>query len=381
MDQANPPDETPPPENYTAANIVVLGYPEAVRKRPAMYVGSTDSRGVHHLVTDLLDETVAQVAGGSGRSIALTLHRDGSATVRDDGPGFPIEAGTDQPTLEAAMTRMYTGFSSRNGLGLAVLNALLETVAVEVCRKGMRWRQSFARGRVVSLLERLGPTRETGNSIRFRPDPDIFAEASFEVSMIADRLADLAALNPELRFDFRDERSGLNQTWERRGGLVDLVLDRNRGRQTLHEPIAFRGRAGKTEVRFAFQYHDGSKADLHMFVNQQRVSSKSSNHLRGFLKALRRVLNPDREPWSQEILDFDRSPISVVLPGLSAAVAIDLEEPIFAGALREELENRSAKEITFAVAYLRLWTLFAENPEVARKIGARVRLSAAALGS
>ena len=372
MDEASANQASGPGRAYTEADIVVLSGPRAIRKRPGMYVGSTDSRGLHFLLSDLVDRAVKEVLRGPGRSIAVELHKDGSATVRDDGPGFAIEGGASLPALEMAMTLLHCS-STRFGVGLPVLNSLSSFVDVRVRRSGFLWRQRFARGETVAPLERLDPTRETGTTFTFRPDPEIFAEATFDAGPIASRLEELAALNPEIRFDFRDERTGRVETWERKAGLVDLVRDLNRGRATLHEPIAFKGRSGKAQIGFTFQYHAGSETDIRAFANQARMDEPlthvgavrrddRSTHLIGFLRALRQAVQPAPR-WS-----IEPAPKVRLLEGLTAAVSIRLDDAMYSGAFRNRLANPEAESIAFSIAFLRLFAHFADHPEVARRI-------------
>ncbi len=372
MEEANLSQPSGSGRAYSEADIKVLNGPEAIRKRPGMYIGSTGPLGLRFMLLELVNLAVDEVTRGPGRSVAVELHKDGSATVRDDGPGFSIEPGADVSAVEMAMTRLHC--SSRSlGIGLPALNALSSSVEVQVHRSGFLWRQQFARGETVSPLERLGPTRETGTSFTFRPDPEIFAGATFDAGPIVSRLEELAALNPEIRFEFRDDRAGQSEVWQRPGGLVNLVRDLNRGRETLHEPIAFKGRAGKAEFRFAFQYHKGYETDLRAFANQSRMDEplthvgavqryERSAHVIGFLRALRHVLCP--------VLRSRYEPTRRVrlLDGLTAAVSIRLKDPMYMGACRTRLGNPEAESMAFSIAYLRLFAHFEDHPEIARRI-------------
>ena len=380
MDESIPEETSPPAGGYSEANIRVLNGVEAIRMRPGMYLGSADARGLHVMLMEVVDLAVGEVSAGAGRAVEVRLHRDGAATVHDDGPGFAMEGPI---SLEGAMSRLYygAGWSSN---GLPVLNALSASVEAEVRRGGFLWRQTFGRGETTSSPERLGPTRTTGTAFLFRPDPEIFSDATFDAGPIAERLADLAAINPEVRFEFHDDRSGRSETWELRGGLVDLVRDLNRGRSLVHDPIAFQGGCGKAWVNVAFQYHEGAATDLRVFANAFRldetadlIHSRSglnyherSPHVVGFLKALQEALGPLGKPIGTSLLD-----------GLTAAIAIRLEVPSFRGATRDTLDSPEAEPIAFSVAFLRLFAHFEEHPEVARRIRERIRHPATLPGS
>ncbi len=362
-----------PSRAFTEAEIVVLDGIQAIRKRPGMYIGSADAMGLRVMLLDLVDLAVECASGGLGRSVSVEIHDDRSVTVRADGAGFPVG---EISALEPDMTTVY-GCSGRWRYGLAAFNALSESAEARLRRDGILWRQRFAKGKAASPVESLGPTREAGASLTFRADPEIFGESAFEAAPIAARLGELAALNPEVRFEFRDDRTGLADSWERRAGLVDLVREINRGREPIHEPIAFKGRCGKAELGVAFQYHGGYETDLRAFANLTRMDEMLTNdarpvrngrsrHVIGFLRALRQSIRPSTGWRSPPV------PKEHLLDGLTAVLSIRLDEPMFEGSCRSRLGNPEAEAVAFSVAFLRLSAYFDEHPEVARRLREKI---------
>jgi DNA gyrase subunit B len=368
---------------YDATTIKVLGGIEAVRKRPAMYIGDTGARGLHHLVYEAVDNSVDEALAGFCRNIDVCVHRDESVSVRDDGRGIPVDMheGEGKPALEVVLTRLHAGgkFDHKSyrvsgglhGVGISVVNALSEWLEVEVRRDGGVYRQRYRRGAKDTELERCGDDRGSGTFVRFAPDPEIFPQTHFSADLLVARLRELAFLNAGLRFLFRDERSEREELFCYEGGLRAFVSYLNRGKRPLHEEvIVFSGSREGVEVEGALQYNQGFQESVFSFANSIHTV-EGGVHLAGFRTALTRVLNAyvRREGFLKgEVVPQGED----VREGLAAVVSVKVTDPQFEGQTKTKLGNGPVQGIVEGVVHESLSSFFEEHPAEARLVAQKV---------
>src|SRR6266550_2616720 len=335
---------------YDAQQIQVLEGLQAVRKRPAMYVGSIDNRGLHHLVHEVVDNSIDEAMAGFCKEIQVTLNEDGSVTVADDGRGIPVDLHPKYgvPGVELVLTRMHTGgkFEHKmyrvsgglHGVGLSVVNGLSESLEVRVRREGKEHRMRFERGQKASELEVVGPAEGTGTIITFRPDPKVFETIEFEYDTLAARLRELAFLNAGLRIIIVDKIRGRGDVFQFEGGIAEYVKWINRAKSPLHsDPIRFSKESDGTLVEVAMQYHDGYNESIFTFVNNIDTI-EGGTHLVGFKAGLARAFikyaKDNKYVKSGEGLEGDD-----VREGLTAILSLKIPEPQFEGQ-RDRRVNR-----------------------------------------
>ena len=290
-------------DDYETDQIKVLEGLEGVRIRPAMYIGSTDERGVHHLVEEVIDNSVDEALSGYCTAIDVSINKDGSVTVDDNGRGIPVKMHEDynQPGVEVVMTRLhaggkfdksaYTMSGGLHGVGVSVVNALSEWLEVEVRRKNTRYFQRYERGIPTGPLEERGAAEGTGTMVTFKPDPDIFSIIDIDGDHLRDRLQEIAFLNKGLHITFQDERSGEAEEFQYEGGIAEFVQYINRNKQPLHEePIYFEEERDGVIVEVAIQYTAGYTENIFSFVNNINTH-EGGTHLSGFKAALTRTIN------------------------------------------------------------------------------------------
>jgi len=265
--------------SYTAADIQVLEGQEAVRLRPGMYIGSTDERGLHHLVYEIVDNAVDEAMAGYCTKIVVTLAADGSMKVEDNGRGVPVETheATGVSALETVFTTLHAGgkFGSGSyqvsgglhGVGASVVNFLSEWLWVEVKRDGKRHRQEFERGRATEPIHQIGKSSGHGTTVGFMPDSQIFDSSEFDFEVLSQRFKEMAYLNPGLEIDVTNEATGQRKKYRFEGGIVEMVAEMNRGRETLHDIIPLNKTVGKTQVSVALQYTTNVREEAPTFVN------------------------------------------------------------------------------------------------------------------
>ncbi len=372
-------------EGYGAEAIKVLSGLEGVRARPAMYIGSTGPEGFHHLLWEVLDNSVDEALAGYCDRIKVTINQDGSVTVEDNGRGIPVETHPQEgvSALEVVMTRLHAGgkfergvykvSGGLHGVGVSVVNALSEWLVVEVHRDGFVYRQSYRRGVPESPVRRVGSTQKTGTKVTFKPDPEIFGDQEFDYEVIRSRLRELAFLNPSVRFYLRDERTGAEEKFHFKGGVVEFVKYLNRKREPVHQKVVYvRGEKDLVQVEVAFQYHTGYAETVYAYVNNIHTK-EGGTHLIGFRSALTRAIN--RYLSSSEGLPKNMR-IKVegedVREGLCAVISVRMPEPQFEGQTKTKLGNSEIKPLVDSLVFEGIMRFFEENPQEARRIMGKV---------
>jgi len=374
----NPKEKTTPA--YDAKAIQVLEGLEPVRRRPGMYIGSTDNRGLHHLIYEIVDNSIDEALAGFCTRIEVTLHQDGSASVADNGRGIPVDIMKDQgkPALEVVMTKLHAGgkfggggykvSGGLHGVGLSVVNALSERLLVTVMRHGKQHDQEYHRGAPVAPLKASGKADTTGTYIRFWPDPEVFEELGFHWDIVSHRLRELAFLNKALTIVLRDQRIDLDYTFYFEGGISAFVkyLNRDKGWVNLRPLHVERETDGNT-VEIALQYNQGFTESVLAFANDINTVEGGS-HVTGFRSALTSVLNKYARKAN---LMRDQDPNLTgddVREGLTAVISVKVREPQFEGQTKTKLGNsevRGQVETVFSDAFTQYLD---ENPPDARRI-------------
>jgi DNA gyrase subunit B len=369
-------------QQYKADSIQVLKGLEAVRKRPGMYIGSTSENGLHHLVYEVVDNSIDEALAGHCSVIAVTIHPDNSITVQDNGRGIPVDIHPTEklPALEVALTVLHAGgkfdkntykvSGGLHGVGVSVVNALSERLEAVVDREGNRYRMAFVRGKTVKKLETLGKARGTGTIIRFKPDPEIFTVLEFHYSTLADRLRQLAFLNKGITITIKDERPDQKkeETFFAKGGLTEFVQWLNRNKKPLHpKPIAFSATKDDVEVDLALQYEDGYNENTFTFVNNINTH-EGGTHLTGFKSALTRTINDVAK--RRDFLKKEGFTLSGedIREGLTCVLHVKVREPQFEGQTKTKLGNSEVEGIVKAVVNEQLGSWLEEHPPVARNI-------------
>ncbi len=383
---------------YDAGSIQVLEGLEAVRKRPSMYIGSTCPAGLHHLVWEVVDNSVDEAQAGFCTAISVRLLADDVVSVTDNGRGIPIDPHPkfDKTALEVVMTKLHAGgkFDSEaykvsgglHGVGLSVVNALSEWLEVEVSKNGRVHHQRYERGIPASVLEVRGESSSDGTTVRFRPDSQIFEETEFSFDTLSRRLRELAFLNRGLRIDLADERpegSGKKHSFCYDGGIVSFVRFLNESRHTLHpDPIHFRRETklddgGYLSVESSFQYNTGYQEEVFSFANNINTID-GGTHLTGFRAALTRVLNDYATAAGLFRKTDEAFTGNDVREGLTAVVSVKLTNPQFEGQTKTRLGNRDVKGAVEAIIYSGLSQYLEENPAVAKRIAQKCQETSAA---
>ncbi|MBN1337033.1 MAG: DNA topoisomerase (ATP-hydrolyzing) subunit B [Deltaproteobacteria bacterium] len=367
---------------YDASSIQVLEGLDAVRKRPAMYIGTTSSRGLHHLVHEVVDNAIDEALAGFCERIEVEIHTDGSCSVTDNGRGIPVgmHPSEGRTAAEVVMTTLHAGgkfdassykvSGGLHGVGVSCVNALSVWLEMDIWREGYHWRQRYRRGVPETPLTREEPSERHGTRIRFHPDPEIFQETlEFEAERLATRLRELAFLNPGLVIVLMDHRDGTEETHAYEGGLASFVEHLNRGRSALHPtPIVIRSRRDTLEVDIALQWTTAYNEILYSFANNINTV-EGGTHVSGLKAALTRTVNLYAQ---QEGLLKDLKGESIsgedIREGLTAVLSIRIQDPQFEGQTKTKLGNSDAKGIVESIASDHLQASFLENPQVARTV-------------
>lgn len=367
---------------YDDDTIQILEGLEAVRKRPGMYIGSTDARGLHHLVYEIVDNAVDEALAGFGNRILVRIHQDGSLSVRDFGRGMPTGIHkTGKPTVEVIFTILHAGgkfgqsggyktSGGLHGVGSSVVNALSEWLEVTIWRDGSIYRQRFEHGGHPSTtLEKIGTTRETGSLIHFKPDPQVFSTTSFQFDVLSERLRESAFLQKGMKIVLTDERSEKEETYQYDEGIKAFVAYLNEEKDVLHPVVAFEGKTNEMEVDVAFQYNDGYSESLISFVNNVRTKD-GGTHESGFRTALTRVFN-DYARKTGLLKDKEKNlEGSDVREGFMGIVSVRIPENLlqFEGQTKEKLGTNEARSAVDAVVSEQLSYFFEENPQTSEML-------------
>lgn len=365
---------------YSAEHIQVLEGLEAVRKRPSMYIGSTSSRGLHHLVFEVVDNSIDEVLAGYSTQIKITVNEDNSVTVIDDGRGIPVEnhPQENRPAVEVVLTTLHAGgkFSDDSykvagglhGVGVAVVNALSQWLEVEIYRDGRIYSQRYEKGKIATQIKATGKVAKTGAKVTFLPDPEIFDEIRFENEIIIQRLRELAFLNKGVKIIFKDKRSEREENFKYDGGIQQYVSYLNQGKETVpKKPIYIHKAIEGFEVEVALQYHAGYSEVLYSYANNINTQ-EGGTHEYGFKLMLTRIVNDFARRLN--ILKEGESNLSGedIREGLTAVISVKLKDPQFEGQTKTKLGNSEVRGIVDSVCYENLEAFLEQNPAIARRI-------------
>lgn len=365
--------------SYGAQQIQVLEGLEAVRKRPGMYIGSTSARGLHHLVYEVVDNSIDEALAGFCDKVTVKIHPDNSITVTDNGRGIPVDMHeTGKPAVEVVLTILHAGgkfggegykvSGGLHGVGVSVVNALSEWMEVEVKRNGKIHFIRFERGNTVQSLTVTGETEETGTKVSFKPDKEIFEELEYSFDTLKTRLRELAFLNKTLTIVLEDERNDEKKEFYYEGGIVSFVEHLNKSKDVVHAaPIYVNGSKDTTIAEIAIQYNDSYAENIHSFVNNINTQ-EGGTHLSGFKIALTRTINDFGRKLN--ILKENDENLSGedVREGLTAVISVKIQEPQFEGQTKTKLGNSEVRGIIDNIISEGLNEFFEENPGVTKKI-------------
>ncbi|MDR0339115.1 MAG: DNA gyrase subunit B, partial [Desulfovibrio sp.] len=359
---------------YNASSITILEGLAAVRKRPAMYIGSTDGRGLHHLVYEVVDNSIDEAMAGYCTKITVRLHVDGSCSVSDNGRGIPVDIHPKEgvPAVQVVMTKLHAGGKFDNasykvsgglhGVGVSCVNALSESLEVTIRRGGFRYAQKYSRGVPQEELRTLGESQNHGTTVRFTPDDQIFETLEFSYEILRKRLEELAYLNKGLEIEFIDERTDEKELFHFDGGIEQFVKDLNQGEATVHSVIYGYGESQGIMAEFALQYNTGYKENTLTFANNIRTK-EGGTHLAGFKTGLTRAINTYlKNSELNKKLKMNLSGDDV-REGLTAVISVKLPSPQFEGQTKTKLGNSEVAGIVGGIVYDKLTTFFEENPK------------------
>ncbi len=364
---------------YGAEQIQVLEGLEAVRKRPGMYIGSTSERGLHHLVYEVVDNSIDEALAGYCTDINVVIHQDNSITVTDNGRGIPVDLHeTGKPAVEVVLTVLHAGgkfggdgykvSGGLHGVGVSVVNALSEYMEVEVKRDGKIHAISFKRGNTVSPMKVIGETEETGTRVHFLPDKEIFSVTEYSYDTLKHRLRELSFLNKEITIHLMDERSGKNESFHFDGGIRSFVQHLNKKKEVLNpEPIYFNGTKDDIVVEIALQYNDSYQENIYSFVNNINTE-EGGTHLAGFKIALTRAANDYAK--KNNIIKGNQSNLSGedIREGITSVISLKIREPQFEGQTKTKLGNSEVRGIVDSIVSEGLNEYFEEHPDITKKI-------------
>ena len=390
--EPTPTSPAPPGDNgnYNAGSITVLEGLDAVRKRPAMYIGDTGSRGYHHLVYEVVDNSIDEALAGYCKHIEVTINPDGSLSVMDDGRGIPVgmHPTEGKPAVEVVLTKLHAGgkfdgssykvSGGLHGVGVTCVNALSEWLEVEVRQNGKIHRQRYQRGHPVTTLDVVGETKGTGTLVTFLPDHTIFTCKGFEWDILATRLRELAFLNRGVKITFSDTEKGREETFLFNGGIVEFVEYLDRNKAVVHPNVIYlTGRRENIECEIALQYTDAYNENEHSYCNNINTI-EGGTHLSGFRSALTRTVN--KYATDSKLTKTGDEPMGGedIREGLTAIISVKVPQPQFEGQTKTKLGNGEVEGIVSAIVNEQLGTFFEENPSVARKVVEKAVLAARA---
>ena len=366
-------------KSYDENQIQVLEGLEAVRKRPGMYIGTTSSRGLHHLVYEIVDNSIDEALAGYCKNIKVFINKDNSIVVQDDGRGMPvgIHPKMQRPAVEVIMTILHAGgkfggggykvSGGLHGVGASVVNALSEKCVVKVKREGHIWEQSYKQGKVASELEIVGDTDTTGTEVYFKPDSEIFEELEYDFEILAQRLRELAFLNKGINITLTDLREeDKSEIFHYEGGIKSFVSYLNRNKETLHpEPIYVEGKKDNILVEIAMQYNDGYTENIFSFANNIDTV-EGGTHLVGFKTALTRVFNDYSKKFGYLKENDKNLSGEDIREGLTAVVSIKIEDPQFEGQTKTKLGNSEVRGIVDSILGEDLRDFLEKNPNIGK---------------
>ncbi|MBO8182386.1 MAG: DNA topoisomerase (ATP-hydrolyzing) subunit B [Archaeoglobus sp.] len=367
---------------YTAKHITVLSDLEAVRKRPGMYIGGTGIRGLHHLLWEVVDNSIDEALAGFCKNIKVILHKDGSATVEDDGRGIPTEEhASGKNALEIVLTKLHAGgkFDRKayrvsgglHGVGLSVVNALAEWLEVWVKRNGKVYHQRYQRGIPQKDVEMLDDSDETGTIIRFKPDDEIFEVTEFRYDIISQRLKELAFLTKGIRIELIDERSGKRDVFYSEGGMAEYIALVNKNKNPLHDVIYFENVKNGIQIEVAIQFTDSDFENVLAFANNIHTI-EGGTHISGFRSGLTRAIN---EYGKKYVKKFKNLTGQDIREGLTAMISVRLPEPQFEGQTKTKLTNSDVKTVVESTVYLEMLKWLEKHPNEANLIIDKCMLS------
>jgi DNA gyrase subunit B len=375
-------DKTPASlgHHYDATTIQVLKGLDAVRRRPAMYIGDTGAKGLHHLVYEVVDNSIDEAMVGFCDSIKVEINEDTSVMVEDNGRGIPVDMHPTQkkPAVEVVMTMLHAGgkFDHRtykvsgglHGVGVSVVNALSEWCEVEVARDGKKYFQRYERGNTAAPLKEIGKARHSGTKTTFSPDPQIFEKINFNFDVLSARMRELAFLNKGLKIEIEEQESGKSHLFKYKGGIASFVDYLNENKQTIHRrPLYFQKEREGVDVEIALQYNDSYVDNIFSYVNNINTI-EGGTHLVGFKAALTRTINNYAQ--KNNLLKNGQPPLEGedVREGLTAIISVKVPDPQFEGQTKTKLGNSEVKGIVESILGESLSEFFEENPPVAKKI-------------
>ncbi len=374
-----------PSEKYDASKIQVLKGLEAVRRRPAMYIGDISLRGLHHLIFEVVDNSIDEALAGNCDQITITLDND-IVSVEDNGSGIPVDIHPIQKKsgLEVVMTMLHAGakFDDKiysisgglHGVGVSVVNALSELLKAEIYRDGKIWVQSYKRGKPDADIKTIGKTKKTGTKITFKPDTKVFKKIEFNKEIISNRLKELSFLNKGLKLDFEDKKTKTKERYLSQGGIVDLVKYLDSGRTRLHKPIYFSQMQNGIDIEVALEYNDSYTVNIFTFANTINTH-EGGTHLIGFKSALTRTLN-DYARRHNQLKDNLSLSGEDTREGLTAVVSIKIKNPQFEGQTKTKLGNLEAKGAVESLVNEKLSAFLEENPRYTNIIINKVLVAA-----
>ena len=370
--------QTTEESSYEAKEIQVLAGLSAVRKRPAMYIGSTDTKGLHHLVYEAVDNSIDEALVGFCNKISVTIHKDGFITVTDNGRGIPVDLHPklNKSAVEVVMTKLHAGgkFDKKaykvsgglHGVGISVTNALSKELIVEVKRNGKIYQQKYQYGKPITELKIIGnvDSKDTGTTIKFSPDEQILSTAEFSFEILSSRLRELAFLNKGVKITLEDERTDKRNEFQYEGGIISFVEYLNYNKTPLHKVIYFNKSKNGVQFEYALQYNDGYQENVFSFANTINTY-EGGTHLIGFKTALTRVMNNYIEKNKLKGMKLTSEDTR---EGLTAVISIKIPEPQFEGQTKTKLGNSEIKGLVDSIVYDTLSSYLEENPSVAKTI-------------
>ena len=368
-------------QSYDESQIQVLEGLEAVRKRPGMYIGSTSSRGLHHLVYEIVDNSIDEALAGFCTEISVAINEDNSITVIDNGRGMPtgIHPKMGKSTVEVIMTVLHAGgkfggggykvSGGLHGVGASVVNALSEWCEVTVSREGDIWQQKYSRGNAVTDLSKIGKTEEHGTKVSFKPDTEIFEETEYDFDILANRLRELAFLNKGIKIILSDAREeGKTEVYHYEGGIKEFVSYLSRNKEVLHQdPIYIEGEKDGIIVEISLQYNDSYTENLYSFANNIDTI-EGGTHLSGFKTALTRVINDYGKKFNHLKENDKNLSGDDIREGLTAVVSVKISEPQFEGQTKTKLGNSEVRGVVDSIVGEGVSIFLEENPGIGKII-------------